>query len=663
MKKNSKIMNVLLPDNKIYLLIILFFNCAMLYYNVVIAVVGFIALVILTVYSILNNRDKMKKWTKYIENLSQELGNAAQSSLINLPVPLCLVNLEGKLVWYNSKFSDMLSEKNILDKEISKLIPQLSLENIISGDVESLEIKIGDKYFHLKKNVVNIDDKHKDDSVIFMFYWLEVTTYIKLKTKYNEERPILGIIQVDNYDEVIHNTKEEKIPFVLSEIESKINLWASRLNGMIKKYQKDKYMVIFENKFLNNIESKRFTILDEIREIDMGNKISATLSIGIGVSGKNFGQLEEYSFSALELALARGGDQAVVRKNSNFDFYGGKTKAVEKRNRVKARVIAHALRPLLDESNEIFIMGHKYPDMDAFGAAIGMYRAAINRGKEAYIIMNEVNESIVSVYNLFKDDEIYKFISSEDAINRVDVGDMLIVVDTHRPSFTECPELIDKMTRIVLFDHHRRGTEFIENTSLNYLEPYASSTCELVTEVLQYMEDKVVIKDIEAEALLAGIILDTKSFSLKTGVRTFEAASFLRRYGADTVKVRQLFQDDFETIRIKSDIVSEAEIIYDSIAISVYRKATESIKLIASQSADELLKIRGIDVSFVIGIQPNDEVIISGRSLGEKNVQIILEKLGGGGHLTAAGAQFTDSTIDEVREMLLKEIEDYISKG
>ncbi|MCK5763685.1 MAG: phosphoesterase, partial [Clostridiales bacterium] len=353
MKKNSKIMNVLLPDNKIYLLIILFFNFTMLYYNVVIAVVGFIALVILTVYSILNNRDKMKKWTKYIENLSQELGNAAQSSLINLPVPLCLVNLEGKLVWYNSKFSDMLSEKNILDKEISKLIPQLSLENIISGDVESLEIKIGDKYFHLKKNVVNIDDKHKDDSVIIMFYWLEVTTYIKLKTKYNEERPILGIIQVDNYDEVIHNTKEEKIPFVLSEIESKINLWASRLNGMIKKYQKDKYMVIFENKYLINIESKRFTILDEIREIDMGNKISATLSIGIGVSGKNFNKLEEYSFSALELALARGGDQAVVRKNSNFDFYGGKTKAVEKRNRVKARVIAHALRPLLDESNEI----------------------------------------------------------------------------------------------------------------------------------------------------------------------------------------------------------------------------------------------------------------------------------------------------------------------
>ncbi|MBN2260789.1 MAG: DHH family phosphoesterase [Clostridiales bacterium] len=663
MKKNNKIMSILLPDNKLFLWIILVLDIAMLYYNLLIGVAGVIALAVLAIYSIVNSREKMKKWTKYIENLSEDLGNAAQSSLISLPIPLSLINLEGKLVWYNSKFSDMFSDKDLLDNEINKFIPQISVEELLKDDSENSEYKIGEKYYYLKKNIINIDAKNKDESVILMLYWIEMTSYVKLKIRYNEERPIMGMIQVDNYDEVINNTKEDKVPFVLSEIESKINLWAARLNGMIKKYQVDKYMIIFENKFLTNIESKRFTILDEIREIDMGNKIPVTLSIGLGVNGKNFDQLEEFSFSALELALARGGDQAVVRKNSNFDFYGGKTKAVEKRNRVKARVIAHALRPLMDESNEIFIMGHKYPDMDAFGAAIGIYRAAINRGKEAYIVLNEVNESIKNVFELFKDDETYKFIKSEDAISRVDAGDMLIVVDTHRPSFTECPELIEKMDRIVLFDHHRRGAEYIENTSLNYVEPYASSTCELIAEVLMYIEDKVFIRDIEAEALLAGIVLDTKSFSLKTGVRTFEAASFLRRYGADTVKVMQLFQDDFETIRTKSDIVAEAEITHDAIAISIYRKPLENIKLIASQSADELLKVRGIDVSFVIGIQPNNEVIISGRSLGEKSVQLILEKLGGGGHLTTAGAQFVDQTIDEVREMLIKEIDEYILKG
>ena len=661
--KSNKIIDALIPNNKIYLWIILVLNITMLYYNKTIAIIGLVILVGLIIYNIFNSREKMKKWTKYIENLSQNLGTAAQSSLINLPMPLSLVNLEGKLIWYNSKFSDLFSERDLLDVKISKIVPQLDMEDVFSGEYESNEFKIGEKFFHLKKNIVNIDSKNKDERVILMLYWIDVTSYSKLKIKYNDERPIMGLVQVDNYDEVINNTKEDKVPFVLSEIESKINLWTSRMNGVVKKYQKDKYLVIFENKFLTNLESKKFTILDEMREIDMGNKIPVTLSIGLGVNGKNFDQLEEFTFSALELALARGGDQAVIRKNSHFDFYGGKTKAVEKRNRVKARVIAHALRPLLDESNEIFIMGHRNPDMDAFGAAIGIYRAAINRGKEAHIVLNEINESIKNMYNLFKDDDTYSFISSQDAISKIDAGDMLVVVDTHRPSFTECPELIERMDRIVLIDHHRRGTEFIEDTLLNYLEPYASSTCELVTEILQYIEDKVSIREIEAEALLAGIILDTKSFSLKTGVRTFEAASFLRRYGADTVKVMQLFQDDIETIKSKSSVISGAEIVHENIAISVYDLPLTNIKLIAAQSADELLRIRNIDTSFVIGVQPDGQVIISGRSLGEKSVQIIMERLGGGGHLTTAGAQFEETTIEEVKKLLMNEIDIYIKEG
>jgi c-di-AMP phosphodiesterase-like protein len=655
----SNIISNLMPSNKIYLWIILVLNIALLYYNQVISFIGFGILGLLVIYNIFNSREKMKNWTKYIENLSQELGSAAQSSLISLPMPLTLVNLEGKVIWYNSKFLDLFSDKDLLNQHIASVIPNLDFESLLSDKHENLEFKICDRTFQLKKNVVNIDSRHKDERVILMLYWIEVTSYAKLKLKYNEKRSVVGLIQIDNYDEVINATKEDKVPFVLSEIDSRLNTWASQMEGMIRKYQKDRFMLILENKHLGTIEENKFAILDNIREIDLGNKIPVTLSIGIGANAKNFDQLEEYSFSALELALARGGDQAVVRKNSNFEFYGGKTKAVEKRNRVKARVIAHAMRPLIDESNEIFIMGHKFPDMDAFGAAIGIFRAVINRGKEAYIVLNEVNDSIKNVYKMFADDPVYKFITSQEALAKIDVGDLLVVVDTHRPSFTECPELIERMNRIILFDHHRRGAEYIEDTLIDYVEPYASSTCELVTEILQYIEDKASIRDIEAEALLAGIVLDTKGFSLKTGVRTFEAASFLRRYGADTTKVMKLFEDDFEVVRVKSEIITNAEIVMENFALSVCVKPLENSKLIISQSADELLKIKGVVASFVIGTEPNNKIVVSGRSNGDVNVQIILERMGGGGHLETAGAQFENTTLDKVREELMLEIEKY----
>lgn len=662
MNVNKKISKFLLPDNKIYLIIILMLNFSILYYNKTIAGLGFLVVALLSIYTIINNKKKMSKWTKYIENLSQDLGTAAQSSIINLPLPLSLLNFEGKLVWYNSKFLELFKDKDLLDVELTKIVPQINTSELFDDKIEIGDIKIGDKFFELKKRVLNIDSKNKENSYILMLYWIEKTEYVNLKTKYNEDRPVVALVEVDNYDEVINSTKEEKVPFVLSEIESKINLWMTRVNGIVKKHQNDKYLVIFENKYLENIELKKFSILDEMREIDSGNKIPITLSIGVGIAGKNFDQLEEYAFSALELALARGGDQAAVRKNGSFDFYGGKTKAVEKRNRVKARIVAHAFRPLIDESDKIFIMGHKNPDMDAFGAAIGVYRAALNRGKEAYIILNEINSSIKNIYTIFKNDDVYKFIPSAEALDIISGKDMLVVVDTHRPSFTECPEMIPKTNKVVLIDHHRRGTEFIEDTVLNYLEPYASSASELVTEVLQYMEDKVYLRDIEAEALLAGIVLDTKSFSLKTGVRTFEAASFLRRNGANIIKVTKLFQEDVKEITIKSEIVSNSEILFENVAISIYEKEIDNIQLVAAQSADELLKIKGIETSFVIGKKEGGVVFISGRSLGEANVQVILEKLGGGGHLNNAGAQFENKTVEEVKKLLIKVVDEYIKE-
>jgi c-di-AMP phosphodiesterase-like protein len=434
------------------------------------------------------------------------------------------------------------------------------------------------------------------------------------------------------------------------------------MNAVIKKYQKDKYIVILENKFLENLEAKRFSILDDIREIDLGNRAPVTLSIGVGALGRNLSKLEEYAFSALELALSRGGDQAVVRVKGDFRFYGGKTKAVEKRNRVKARVIAHGLRPLIDESPQVFIMGHINPDMDCFGAAIGMYRSVVNRGKDAYIVLEQVNDAIFSVYDLFVDNEDYKFIGHEEAKEMMTDRDLLVVVDTHRPSYTECPELLDNTNRVVLIDHHRMGKEQIENSVLRYTEPYASSTCELVTEILQYIDNKHKIDKIEAEALLAGITVDTKNFSFKTGVRTFEAASFLRRLGADTTIVKQLFQDDIGTFVAKSNLVSTATMYNENVAIAICPSDLDNPQLVAAQGADELLNIRGITASFVIGQKSDGLVFISGRSLGDINVQIICEKLGGGGHLEVAGAQLTDSTIEDAKSKLEEALESFFNQ-
>jgi c-di-AMP phosphodiesterase-like protein len=481
--------------------------------------------------------------------------------------------------------------------------------------------------------------------------------------KYNNEKPVVAIIQVDNYDDVLQSTDEGVRPIVIAEIDRKINLWVNRMNGMIKKYQKDKYLVVFEKRYLENLEAKKFTILDDIREIDVGNKIPVTLSIGVGVNGKNLNYLEEYAVTALELALGRGGDQAVVRKIDTFEFYGGKTKAVEKRNKVKARIIAHALRQLINQSEKVIIMGHKIPDMDSFGAAMGVYRAAINRGKDAYIVIDKISAGIDNVYKKFQGKEEYKFISCSEALEIFDHKNLIVVVDTHRPSFVQCPELIEKSDRIVLIDHHRRGTEFIENTVLTYLEPYASSTSELVTEILQYMDDKINIEKIEAEALLAGITVDTKNFSFKTGVRTFEAASLLRRAGADTTEVRQLFQDDLSTFIARANVVRNAEIIEESIAISVCEEDIENVQLVAAQGADELLNIKGITTSFVMGKSDDGAILISGRSLGNINVQRILEKLGGGGHLTVAGAQLKDITFYEAKTMLINAIKEYLEEG
>lgn len=658
---NNKMSNPFKETVNLYLVVIALLVIGLAFYNPLLGIIGAFILISLIIYNWLSDRNKSRKWRKYVEALSTNIDNAARYAVFNLPVPLVVIDIDGKINWYNSKFTDMVAEKSVMGKGIVNLIPALNLEAFkLSENQEA--VRIGDRTYDVYANMVNLEDDNPQNLVI-MLYWFDVTPLTELQMRYDEEKPVLALINVDNFEDVMNETKEEKIPFLTSEIEKRVNLWATRMNGMIKRYQKDKYIVIFEAKYLENLEAKKFAILDDVREIDVGNKIPATLSIGIGYNGNTPALIEEDAYACLELALGRGGDQAVIRRNNTFEFYGGKTKAVEKRNRVKARVIAHGFQTLIDESSKVIVMGHKSPDMDSFGAAIGIYRSVINRGKEAAIVLNEINEGIENVYGTVKDKDIYQFVDSMQALEMLDEKTLVVVVDTHKPSLTECPDLIESATRVVLIDHHRRSTEFIDKAVLKYMEPYASSTSELVTEILQYMENKPRIEREEADALLAGITVDTKNFSLKTGVRTFDAAAYLRRQGADTIRVRQLFQDDLETFIEKASIVGTAIRHRESIAISSSDVQSESIQLIAAQAADDLLDIKGINASFVIAQKLDGTVFISGRSLGDVNVQIILEKLGGGGHLEVAGAQFKDANIEDVKQRLIESIDQYYEEG
>ena len=651
--------------NIIYLWIIGILDFLILIYEPVLGVISFLVLIYLLFYNWKTNREKNEKWQDYIETLSSDIDSAAKYAILNLPFPLTLIDLDGKIKWYNSKFTKMIGEKEVIGEDISVIFNKINVDDIIHSDDKKI-IKKNGKTYQIHNNIVRLNTDDKDViNYIMMLYWIDITEQKDLEMLIEDKKPVIASLEIDNYDEYLKDVSEEERPILISKIQKEINLWSSRINGFIQKTQNDKYTIIFEKKYLNNLEAKRFAILDNIREINENASLSPTLSMGISTEGKDFLSLGKAANDALELSLARGGDQVSVYKNDDYKFYGGKSKAVEKKNRIKARVVAHALIPIIDESSNVIIMGHINPDMDCYGAAIGMFSGIIARGKEAFILLNNITEGIEDIHKSFVDntDREYRFINNLEADELIDNNTLLIVVDTHRPSFTENPELLKKIKRVVMIDHHRRGKEVIEDTLLTYQEPYASSACELVAEVLQYLNEKISINKIEAEALLAGIYVDTKNFSFKTGVRTFEVASFLRKFEADTLAVKQLFQYDLVNYINRSYIVNNAEIYHDNIAISLFDKEdVDKKQIVAAQGADELLNIRGIEVSFVIGMTEDDVVFISGRSLGEISVQLILEKFGGGGHLTVAGAQIKDKTIYEVKDELLVVLDEMFTK-
>ncbi len=655
-----------LKDGKVYLIFIGLLIAIIAYYQPVLAVLLALALIYLVYQYVLTIRDREREWTKYLETLTEEFDSVTKHAVFNMPFPLVMLNSDYTISWYNTRFNDMLGQEDILNKRLDTLLPNIEIEKLAKDNKKGyIHVKCKDEHYKVYYNIVENKRStgNKKDTIIL--YWVRDTEYVKLFKEYIDKKLVVCLAYIDNYDEVRSNTPEANRPLVFAEIDNIINSFAAMYDGFVRKYENDKYIIIFENKYLKEIEDKKFDILDRIREIDKGNTISVTLSMGIGANGKNPNENHEFAKAAIDIALGRGGDQAVVKENHNLRFYGGKTQAVEKRNKVKARVISHALMQLIDQSEEVFVMGHKNADMDSFGASIGIVSAAKMRGKKAYIVLKDITPAIKNIYNrLLKEEPDYLnyIILPEEAEEMIDDSSLIVVVDNHKPSFTEAPGLLELTNKVVIIDHHRRGAEFIKDPVLIYLEPYASSTCELVTEILYYMEDKLQLSPFEADALLAGITVDTKNFTFQTGVRTFEAASILRRAGADTSSVKQLFKDDYDVFIKKAEVIQNSKILYNKIAIGRLEADSDDSVLIAAQCANDLLNISGIEASFVLTFS-HGKIHISGRSLGNISVQLILEKLGGGGHLTSAGTQIEDKSMEEAEKMLIDAIDDYLKEG
>ncbi|MEE0797207.1 MAG: DHH family phosphoesterase [Anaerovoracaceae bacterium] len=570
-----------------------------------------------------------------------------------IPFPVCVINADGKVLSAGSRIGEVFLYDNIVDADIFALTGFKTADLFAAADDGGHPLlKRNDRIFRLVCQKVTAEG---EDELTILFE--DVTKLEELKDKYNAERMCIAKIQIDNFDELLANTPAESRTSVPGEIDRLVRKWAEKINASINRMGDDSYVVIIEQRYLEKVISSKFDILDEVRKIDTAADFPVSISIGAGAGGKSAAQTEEYADAALDLALGRGGDQAVVKRNMKIEYFGGKLQTVEKRNKGKSRIVGHALRQLIDQSKKIFIMGHVNPDMDCFGASLGVMRLCAVNDREPYIVIDNYKEALHAVFKQARESGNYRFISSERAKALADRDSLVIVVDTHRPSMVQCPELLKICEKKVIIDHHRRVEDFIENPVLAYMESYASSASELVAEILQYMSSKKALEKLEAEALLAGITVDTNGFAVKTGVRTFEAAAWLRRQGADPSEVSRFFQEDRDSFMIKAEALSNADFHENGIMTSVCGRSHPDEQVICAQVADQLLTVKGARASFVAGVNGEGRTVVSARSLGDVNVQLIMEKFNGGGHLTTAAAQ-VDMSPEEVIKRILEIMEE-----
>ncbi|MCU6755764.1 putative bifunctional signaling protein/50S ribosomal protein L9 [uncultured Eubacterium sp.] len=577
-------------------------------------------------------------------------------------VPMCIINSIGKVTRANKRIADVFKYDGIIDGDIFALTG-IKLPEIVIAAKEgtALYLKRNDKAFRILCGFIG-----EGENASVMMSFIDITSFENLKDLYNEEKPCIALINVDNLEELTPSGKEENELEISTEIDKLIRNWSAGMGAAVSRYKDHMYEMLLTQKNYKQLVVKKFSILDDVRAVETNMDFPVTLSIGIGIGGKTIAESEDYAQDALNLALGRGGDQVVVRNVKNFEYYGGKSQSVEKGYKGKSRIIAHALKLLMTQSNRIFIMGHSNPDMDSFGAALGIYRVAKSIGKEAYIILNSYNNTLEDIVQDAKSLEQYEFLTSEKALALADGSSLGVVVDTHRPILVESLELLEKINRTVVIDHHRRTEGDLPNVLLSYMESYASSASELVSEIVQYACEKKALTKLEADALLAGIMVDTNRFAVKAGVRTFEAASWLRRAGADLENVRRYFQADVESFRLRAMCIANAQFFDNGVAMAVCPGENPDAQIVNSQVADELLTIKGIKASFVAGRNMKGQTVVSARSLGDMNVQLIMEEFGGGGHFNTAGAQ-SDLTPEQllikIRETLEKTFRENFTIG
>lgn len=614
---------------------------------------------------------------KDLLEFAAQYGIVQNTLLKELAIPYAILMDDGKAIWMNDQFEAVLGGKPKGDAYISKYIPELNRSIFPKKDSEKVEMDVyyDDKEYKAELRRVPVGDfsdtehllKMPEEKEYFIAVYLQDVTELNRYIKATEEqRLIAGLIYIDNYDEVINSVEEVRQSLLVALVDRKINQYIAKVNGIVKKMETDKYFIVIQKQYFKQLEEDKFSLLEDVKSVNIGNGIPATLSIGLGLSSDAYSQSYNFARVAIDLALARGGDQAVIKDCHGITYYGGKREQTSKNTRVKARVKAEALREFITVKDKIFVMGHKLTDVDAFGAAMGICRAAAALEKKACIVINEVSASLRPLYESFENDPDYPddlFLNSDQAIDLADENSVVIVVDTNRPQMTECEELLKIAKTIVVLDHHRQSSDNIDNALLSYIEPYASSACEMVAEVLQYIVDDIKIPKIEASSLYAGIMIDTNNFVNRTGVRTFEAAAFLRRCGADITLVRKMFRDDMESYRAKAEIISSSEVYREKFAIAIGMNLhIESPTIIGAQAANELLDISQIKASFVL-TEYNGRIYVSARSIDEVNVQIIMERLGGGGHMNASGAQFNHTDMDEALACLKQVIDDMMERG
>lgn len=665
---NRKVFETFISRTKIYLAIILVLLIVMCVENNKLIIPSIIVYSGIVGYTYYANRKRKSEISETLQDLTLTVDSAAKTSLINSPFPLIIMETDGNIIWKSSKFNS-----EFMDVDINSYMNDLSLE--LRNEIENREnkknrdivkqITIGNKIYKIIGRYVDFKNKDKKSKKEYMIilHFIDETENVKLQKEYKDSKSCIGIIMVDNYEETIRGLDTSEKPIVTAEIDKKMYDWASLTNGVLIKSDRDRYVYLFEQRYLETLKEDKFSILDKIKEIDTKEKVQFTLSIAVSNEGATDKQKYESAQSAMDVVLGRGGDQAVIRENEIYKFFGGRAEEVEKRTKVKARVVAHALENLIKESKKVMIMGHNNPDMDSIGSCMGIYRLAKTLDTNAYIVSSEDVPALKAFNKELDKDSEYEdiIINKEVAMENVDEDTLLVVVDTHKVNYVDAPELLKEVKKIVIVDHHRRSADYIENATLMFQEVYASSAAELVTELLQYAEAKVNLKTIEAESLYAGIMMDTKNFTFKTGVRTFEAAAYLRRCGVDIIRVKKWFQSDLNSFNTIADIVKTADIVNATIAISIYDKTSKEASLICAKAADELLTISDITASFVLG-NTGEKICISGRSIGDINVQVILEKLGGGGHITLAGAQVEGMTIEETKQELINRINEYFSE-